>query len=496
MGRTLRGPVESPVLLCSFAEFQRVFGGLWQPSPLGYAIEQFFDNGGREACVVRVVNGAHACTLCLPAGAGALTLRARRPGTREFLRAAVDYDNVAPDAEEFNLTVQRLRASGTEQVEDQEIYPKLSVRRESGRFIGGALDASALVTVIGAVPARRPDRTLDAVSGLATGYVRSNPDGDDGAALTDYDVIGSQTARTGLFALDGLDWFNFLCIPPLSRDRDVAPGLLLIASRYCRRRLALLIVDPPAGWQTADDALTGLRDWHFASDSAVMYFPRILAYDKLRGSVEVFAPCGAVAGMLARADETMPLWGASRFEEAVLRPGCRPACLITEERRRRLASRGVNTLQAVRSAARIGVEPRTLCAGHAGAPEWRFLASRRLVLFILRSIERGTRWMFDAPPQPDAAAVVAEDIRRFFGRLHEAGAFGSRPPEEAFRVLCGAPTDPRNPAGLDIVIAIGAARRLEFHGFRIEHSAAGGVVSAVDLRRFGDGGGAAEAGPA
>ena len=35
----------------SFAGFQYVFGGLWQPSLLGYAIEQFFDNGGREALI-------------------------------------------------------------------------------------------------------------------------------------------------------------------------------------------------------------------------------------------------------------------------------------------------------------------------------------------------------------------------------------------------------------------------------------------------------------
>ena len=53
VGRTLRGPVNRPVLLNSFAEFQHTFGGLWQPSPLGYAVEHFFDNGGRETFVVR-----------------------------------------------------------------------------------------------------------------------------------------------------------------------------------------------------------------------------------------------------------------------------------------------------------------------------------------------------------------------------------------------------------------------------------------------------------
>ena len=51
--------------------------------------------------------------------------------------------------------------------------------------------------------ATRPDRTFRAGSRHPIGYVDSNPDGDDGAPLTDYDVIGSPEAGTGLFALAG-----------------------------------------------------------------------------------------------------------------------------------------------------------------------------------------------------------------------------------------------------------------------------------------------------
>src|ERR1700685_3671331 len=128
VGRTLRGPVNRPVFISSFTEFQHVFGGLWQPSPLGYAVEHFFDNGGREALIVRVVNGARPATLTLSTGGAQLRLRAVRPGTREFLRASVDYDNIpAEDTDGFNLTVQRVRVQGTAQVEDQEIFHKLSL---------------------------------------------------------------------------------------------------------------------------------------------------------------------------------------------------------------------------------------------------------------------------------------------------------------------------------------------------------------------------------
>ena len=104
VGRTLRGPVNRPVFIKSFVEFQHVFGGLWQPSLLGYAIEQFFDNGGREALIVRVVNGARSATLTLRAGEQALQLQALRPGTREFLRASVDFDNIAATSLRFSTS--------------------------------------------------------------------------------------------------------------------------------------------------------------------------------------------------------------------------------------------------------------------------------------------------------------------------------------------------------------------------------------------------------
>ena len=112
IGRALKGPVNQPTVLHSFDEYQRLFGGLWQPSTLSYAVEQYFEHGGRECIVVRVCNGGRAPTLRLPSAAGAsapaLTLVGRRPGTREFLRAAVDYDGiVAAEPDRFNLVVQR-----------------------------------------------------------------------------------------------------------------------------------------------------------------------------------------------------------------------------------------------------------------------------------------------------------------------------------------------------------------------------------------------------
>jgi len=487
VGRTLRGPVNRPILITGFAQFQHTFGGLWQPSPLGYAVEQYFDNGGREALIARVINGARAATLSLTAGSATLLLRAVRPGTREFLRACVDYDNIpAQNTAEFNLTVQRVRVQGTAQVEDQETFANVSVHPASARYFPLAVAESELIEPAGAIPPQRPDRTLDPASGLATGYHYSNSDGDDGAPLTDYDLIGSAADRTGLFALERADYFSFLCIPPLSRELDVGPSALLVGTRYCKERRALMIIDPPSDWHTADDALRGMRDWNFFNENALMYFPRILAHDKLRGHFESFAPCGAVAGMLARADETFPVWAPAKPEEAVLRPGYRPSCLVSEDRRMRLATLGVNTLQAVRSAARIGVRPRTLAAGAAGDSQWQYLSVRRLALLIVNSIERGTRWIALAAPHVEVADLAMGQVRAFLEQLYDAGAFGALSMEEAFFVICDRRTrhEAADPSAFQLLIGFAAARRREFHCFRISQAASGGTVQPVSLSRL------------
>ena len=163
------------------------------------------------------MNGGAPATLTLPCGGESLTLAALSPGSRESLRASVDYDNIrADEPDRFNLVVQRVRTPGSEHIVDQEIFRRVSVVPDTTRFVATALQESQLVRVRGPVPAMRPDRTVRPGSRHPVGYVDSNPDGDDGAPLTDYDVIGSPEAGTGLFALATTEDVRLICIPPLS----------------------------------------------------------------------------------------------------------------------------------------------------------------------------------------------------------------------------------------------------------------------------------------
>lgn len=56
VGRTRRGPMNEPLTISSFGDFERRFGGLHADYLLGYAVRDFFLNGGSQAIVTRVLH--------------------------------------------------------------------------------------------------------------------------------------------------------------------------------------------------------------------------------------------------------------------------------------------------------------------------------------------------------------------------------------------------------------------------------------------------------
>lgn len=54
VGRARTGPVDRCVEINSFADFERQFGGLAAELPLGYAVNDFYNNGGISALIVRL----------------------------------------------------------------------------------------------------------------------------------------------------------------------------------------------------------------------------------------------------------------------------------------------------------------------------------------------------------------------------------------------------------------------------------------------------------
>ncbi|MGH8206685.1 MAG: hypothetical protein ACRETK_07900 [Steroidobacteraceae bacterium] len=488
VGRALKGPVHQPVAIDSFEDYQRIFGGLWQPSMLSYAVEQYFDSGGSECVVVRVCNGGSAPTLRLPAGAFALTLVGVAPGTREFLRASVDYDGIPADqTDRFNLVLQRVRAPGSELIEEQEIFRRVSIAAGADRSVAAALAQSRLARVQGELPAVRPERSGGTSPAAVVGYVHSHGDGDDGDVLTDYDIIGDANSRTGLFALRDAEAFNFVCIPPLTRERDVGLSALLVALRLCRERQAMLLLDPPSAWTDAAAAISGVRSWPFFSEDALMVYPRIQGFDRLRGRDEIFGSAAGAAGLIARATRSCPVWSAAADQELTLPAGTRAAASVTDVDRVLLAQAGVNVLQPGRGGQRPRRGLRTLLPERSARNEWRYVSARRLALFLMRSVESGTRWtVFEQPGAPLWSRVSAQVVD-FFAALDDEGAFVGGNAEENYFVICDERINPPAQAqvgSFQLLFGFAVSKPGEFHACLVHHGLTTSSVRPVSVNRY------------
>ncbi|AGP60325.1 phage tail sheath family protein [Streptomyces rapamycinicus] len=158
VGHTRRGPLNTPVRITSFADFERRFGGLTSQSAVGYAVHQFFGNGGAVAVVVRVTKAGTGKAACVTlesteghSECPVLEVHAKEPGHwGSGLRLAVDYDTPCPE-ETFNLHV--LDARGT----SRESFANLSMDPAHGRHAETVINAGSALIRVKVVGEGRPD---------------------------------------------------------------------------------------------------------------------------------------------------------------------------------------------------------------------------------------------------------------------------------------------------------------------------------------------------
>jgi phage tail sheath protein FI len=470
IGRALRGPLDDPIRVQSYAEYQRTFGGLWAKSTLGYAIQHYFLNGGRDAIIVRVADSsAAAATITLTGGSGNLTLEAANPGDwGENLQVIVDYDTKDKDDASpvlFNLTIQEVEDGVVSLV---ETFRNLSVDEEDARYVSSVLEnKSTLVRAQDPVPSGRPDESLVDPDG---DYIptASNGDGDDGGEVG-FDQIAHadlEGDREGIWALEKADLFNLLCIPPFGRETDVTLETWSAALAYCKVRRAMLIVDPPAdatdGWVTpADvaDATDGVDSLGLRDENAALYFPRLKMADPLQENrLEEFAPCGAVTGIMARTDAQRGVWKAPAGQEATLLGVRGLAYKMTDGENGQLNPLGVNCLRTFPIVGHVVWGARTLEGADRLASEWKYLPVRRLALYIEESLYRGTQWVVFEPNDEPLWAQIRLNVGAFMHNLFRQGAFQGTSPREAYFVKCDSETTTQNDIDLGIVnILVGFA---------------------------------------
>jgi len=432
VGRALRGPVNMPVLVTSLTEYRRRFGELWSRSSLGPAVQQFFAHGGKRLYVVRVENNARGAMICLPARGSALVLRAAEPGSTEFIRAAVDYDGVDDgDDESFNLVLQRLNPV-TRLIQDQEFYSRLSCREGAENFVGDTLAASALAHIEHPYPVHRPDVTLNNGRHFESGYVDHVQAGTDGNELRDYDLIGSRSAGTGLFALQQVEQVDLLYLPPLGRDSDLGPAAVLAAEQFCRERGAMLVIDPRMEWATPAQAAQGVRELGYISSHMIGYFPRADLRDG--SSTHALSVGGVIAGLLCSHDRRQGAWQDLDPNGALLSQALLPAVDVSDSDRQLLKRAGLNVIaKGAASRARLYGSVTMRCS--SGTPrEFSSLSVQRFCLQVIKSVAAGARWSVFEQKDDALAKRVRAQVSAYFVGLANMGALA----DAQFVVKCDA----------------------------------------------------------
>jgi phage tail sheath protein FI len=280
---------------------------------------------------------------------------------------------------------------------------------------------------------------------------------------------GGEEGKQGMYALEQLfargGLFNILCIPPYKGQdtQDVDVSLISEAAAYCEKRRAMLIVDPPSTWSSKSEAIKGFTDPNdqvgTRSKNAVLFFPRLVQPNPLHDNqMEVFASCGAVAGIFARTDTQRGVWKAPAGLDATLVGVPQLSVLLTDDQNGELNQQGINCLRFFPSAGRVVWGARTLRGADQLADEWKYIPVRRTALYIEESLYRGLKWVVFEPNDEPLWAQIRLNAGAFMHNLFRQGAFQGTTPRDAYFVKCDKETTSQNDINLGIVnVVVGFA---------------------------------------
>jgi uncharacterized protein len=496
VGRALYGPDQEPVTVNSYGDFERIFGGLWTGSTLGFAVRDFFQNGGSQAIIVRLYNAdtsANAKPLKSKVNVGAFRLEAADKGAwgsnlRASIDTAVSADVAAQSgltaADLFNLTVTEVDAA--ENVVTREVFRNISVKdgpqridnvlraqsklvRWSGTWppnplpaiAAGDDDITKAEKQLAAANAANPPVPADitnaqqAVTAAKTAIVAS-----DGLPLTlkdNFNPSQAQASKQGLYALEKADLFNLLCIPPYTASNDVEVGLISIAATYCEQRRAMLLVDAPSDWvdvPTAQGKFTNTGNDFVGtrSKNAALFFPRLKLPNPLHNNqVEEFVPCGAVAGVFARTDAGRGIWKAPAGLDSVLNGVPQLKMVMTDAENGQLNALGINCLRSFPAAGRVVWGARTLRGADQLADEYKYIPVRRTAMYIEESLYRGLQWVVFEPNDEPLWAQIRLNVGAFMQTMFRQGAFQGASPRDAYFVKCDSEVTTQDDINLGVV---------------------------------------------
>jgi phage tail sheath protein FI len=420
IGWAAKGSTTEAVLVQSFFDYENQFGGLDERSYLGYAVNQFFENGGQQAYIVRLVwSDAAAASV----NAGKLSIYAANPGIwANGLQVVV----TPTSAGAFNL----------------EILDANSIVLEA--YLG--LTAASAVATIDSESEYIKLQSIGVPSAAETVTLAG---GHDGTVLRPKDGVHGNgdfeiALKAGLGLLDGVA-FNLLCVPGESDEGTVAE-----LRSYCHAHRAFYIVDGPRT-ATAASLMAGPIATGDYLEYAALYVPWVLTPNPL-------PPSGAVAGIIAATDSNQGVWRAPAGVEASIAGVTGLQYVLTDSENDSLNARGINCLRTFNDYGNVVWGARTMQGSDQGGSQWKYIPVKRLALYIESSLDQGTQWVVFEPNAEPLWSQIRLDVAEFLQGLFAQRAFQGTEPQQGYFVKCDAETNPQSSIDQGIVnIVVGFA---------------------------------------
>jgi phage tail sheath protein FI len=298
-------------------------------------------------------------------------------------------------------------------------------------------------------------------------------------APTPAEFQGGVTDRSGVEGLEVLDDVTMVCVPDLMSpmpggavDLDSIKAVQTMMIGHCERlgdRVAIL--DAPRDMSPQEIKTWRMETAGFDSSYAALYYPWIEVMDPATNRSIQVPPCGHMAGVWARNDNTRGVHKAPANE--VVQGAIGLSYQTTKGEQDTLNPNGVNCIRAFPGRGIRVWGARTLSSN----PSWRYINVRRLFNFVEKSIEGGTQWVVFEPNDRKLWARVRRDVTAFMKVVWRSGALFGSTPEEAFYVKCDDELNPpeiRDLGQLIIEIGMAPVKPAEFVIFRISQWAGPG----------------------
>jgi uncharacterized protein len=463
------GPTDEAVLVESWPEYQMLFGGLYPNVYLGYAVNQFFGNGGSQAYIVRIVDttsGSPAATASLGTEIGGLTLYASSPGEwAKYIVVSVIVSTA--DTSRFSILVQTPTTpnSTSPPFKTLENFTNLSFDSTDpqGNYMVTVIDnESNYITFVDPLTGatQGPPASGETPTAITNEFLSG---GGDGTVLTPalgapfVDALNIGGTGSGVPLLDVV-FFNLLVVPGLTD-----PPTISNLQQFCQdpSNRAFFIVDAPQDATVSTlnslppgSGPTGITTEPQSSNSAY-YFPWVSAPDPLAGNrPALFPPSGFVAGIYAATDASRGVWKAPAGIDAGLSGISGLQYAMTDTDNGNLNIRGINCLRTFPAYGTVVWGARTLDGSDQVGSQWQYVPIRRFALFLESSLYQGTQWAVFEPNDDTLWGQLRLNIGAFMQGLFQQGAFAGTTPQQAYFVKCDSENNPQSSTAQGIVTVL------------------------------------------